>query len=60
MNGFEFMEDFSKLSIQGDVPEILILTSSSNPVDKEKVEQYPIMGYMNKPLRFQELNKIFA
>lgn len=58
MNGFEFMEDFSKLSYQGEVPKILILTSSANPVDREKVEQYPILGYMNKPLRFEELNKV--
>lgn len=60
MNGFEFMEDFLKLSYQGEAPKILILTSSANPVDKEKVEQYPIMGYINKPLRFEELTKVFA
>jgi CheY-like chemotaxis protein len=59
MNGFEFMEDFSKIERKGAAPKVIILTSSANPVDRKKVEQYPILGYMNKPLLVEELNKFF-
>lgn len=60
MNGFEFMEEFSKTSFNGPSPEVIILTSSSNPVDQEKAEQYTVLAYLNKPLRFEELNRLFA
>ncbi len=59
MDGFEFMDDFLKLSDRMNSVKVFILTSSSNPRDREKAEQYPIKGYMNKPLQFEELNRIF-
>lgn len=52
MNGWEFLDEFVK-NILPDVPDtkVVILSSSANPVDKEKAKQYPIIiGYISKPI----------
>ncbi len=51
MDGFDFLEKLKQL-----IPnylklfKIFILTSSSNPSDIEKIKQYNVEGYINKPL----------
>jgi CheY-like chemotaxis protein len=52
MNGWEFLDEFVK-NILPEVPDtkVVILSSSANPVDKEKAKQYPIIiGYISKPI----------
>ena len=51
MDGFDFLEQLSRLIPNYlKVFKIFILTSSSNPSDIEKIKQYNIEGYINKPL----------
>jgi CheY-like chemotaxis protein len=59
MDGFEFLTEFQKLpkDIQ-DAIRIVILTSSSNRVDRERAEQFPIKEYLNKPLTFDHLKMV--
>jgi CheY-like chemotaxis protein len=60
MDGFEFLAEFQKLpaSVQESV-HIVILTSSSNRVDRDRAEKFQIKGYLNKPLTFDNLNAVF-
>lgn len=61
MNGFEFLDEFVKLNFTSK-PEIkiVILTSSSNPTDIERIQGYNILGYLNKPLTVENLQNLFA
>jgi CheY-like chemotaxis protein len=58
MNGWEFLEEFKKLSRPRD-PKILMLTTSLFPGDKEKAAETPeIAGFENKPLTVEKLENI--
>ena len=52
MNGWEFLDEFvGNLLPQFPDTKVVILSSSANPVDKEKAKQYPIIiGYISKPI----------
>ena len=56
MNGFEFMESFLKLAL-GIPSKVFILTSSTNAIDRKRAEQFPIAGYLTKPLKLEELDE---
>jgi CheY-like chemotaxis protein len=59
MDGFEFLEEFKKLSqIRKKSLKIIVLTSSANPSDVTKANEYFIDGYLNKPLTFENLQKV--
>lgn len=52
MNGWEFLDEFVRdwYPLFPDT-KVVILSSSANPVDKEKAKQYPIIiGYISKPI----------
>jgi len=56
MDGFEFVEAFRKLNFSNqDKVVIVMLTTSSNPKDIEKIEALNIGGYINKPLTEEKL-----
>lgn len=52
MNGWEFLDEFvNNLLPQFPDTKVVILSSSANPVDKEKAKQYSIIiGYISKPI----------
>lgn len=51
MNGFEFLEALSsREEIDMNHTKIFILSSSSNPKDRERARKYPIAGYLQKPI----------
>jgi CheY-like chemotaxis protein len=52
MNGWEFLDEFvSSLLPEFPDTKVVILSSSANPVDKEKAKQYSIIiGYISKPI----------
>lgn len=60
MDGFQFLEEFDKLS--GDVKEhcrIVMLTSSMNPQDLTRAKKSPyVRKYINKPLSADTLTKL--
>lgn len=60
MDGFQFLEEFDKLSddITGKV-SIIMLTSSLNPQDLSKAKKSPhVKKYINKPLTQEALEKL--
>jgi CheY-like chemotaxis protein len=52
MDGFGFLEAFNKLEHPGkERSKIIVLTSSHNSNDMERVRQFGITNYMTKPLQ---------
>ncbi len=62
MNGWEFVEEYEKInSHQKQNPVILMLTTSPNPVDKERAKNVPeINGFETKPLTAESFNRILS
>ena len=62
MNGFEFLEEASKLSVViKNTCCIVMLTSSLNPDDKERAARSPIVkDYISKPLNQAKLDEVEA
>ena len=61
MDGFEFVEAFRKLSFPNqDKIVIVMLTTSSNPKDLDKVDALGIGGYINKPLTEEKLKNALS
>jgi CheY-like chemotaxis protein len=60
MDGFQFLEAFSKLDSKiRDKAKIVMLSASNNPRDKEKAEAYPSFErFISKPLKEQDLEKL--
>lgn len=51
MNGFEFLNEFKNLDLGNkNEVKIIVLTTSTNPGDMQKLKEYSIKGFMNKPL----------
>ena len=60
LSGWEFLEEFIT-NYYSTMPntKVLILSSSTNPVDKEKAKLYPIiLGYISKPITVDLLKKL--
>lgn len=49
LDGFEFLREFSKTVLYNEIP-IIVTSSLDKPEDIEKVLQYEIYDYLNKPL----------
>ncbi|MDF3819943.1 response regulator [Leptospira sp. 96542] len=58
MNGWEFLNHLQKQQTLLNIP-IYILTSSIDPLDKERAKKFPnVKGYLVKPLSLRDLEKI--
>lgn len=61
MDGFQFLEEFQQFPAQQrERIEIIVLTSSSNKKDVEKAYQFPILGYLNKPLTIENVKSVLS
>lgn len=59
MDAFEFLNEYENMATDFSPKiHIVLLSSSSNPKDKEKAEKYNISGYMIKPLTEEKLMDI--
>lgn len=60
MNGFMFLIEFAELtSLASRNPNIVILSSSNNPRDKEELKgNKHVICFLTKPLNVKELNEI--
>jgi len=59
MNGYEFLEAFSKLELPNkDAITIVVLTSSADPRDIDRTKELGIRYYYNKPLSRDEIKKL--
>ena len=51
MNGFEFIEAYDQLELPHKQSVVVVmLTTSLNPKDMERLKEMPIQGVLNKPL----------
>lgn len=57
LNGWEFLDKYRHLSVPKDRIHIFILTTSENPKDLEKAEEYSflIQGFFRKPLTKEKI-----
>jgi len=62
MNGWEFLEEYHKLTREQKAKVVIImLTTSQNPADNKRAEQFTdIAGFNSKPLTEEMMNKILA
>lgn len=60
MNGWEFLDAFIEMYYPKFAhTKVVVLSSSANPADKERVRGYPmIIGYISKPLTMDLLKKL--
>ncbi len=59
MDGFEFLEELSPGEIKADF-QIIILTSSDNQRDIEKIKAYDIKSFISKPITEEKLLEILG
>lgn len=55
MDGFEFVDAYRKLDFPEDFTRIVMLTTSSNPKDIEKMQEKGIADFFDKPLTEEKL-----
>lgn len=61
MDGFQFLEEFEQFpNEQRERIKIVMLTSSSNKKDIERAYQFPILGYLNKPLKIADIKSVLG
>jgi CheY-like chemotaxis protein len=60
MNGWEFLEEYSKLNENKKARQVIImLTTSLNPADEKKAQSLSVIsGFESKPLTAEKLQKI--
>lgn len=55
MDGFEFIDEYQKLSIDHERIRLVMLTTSSNPKDIARIKEKGVEEYMEKPLTEEKL-----
>lgn len=56
MNGFEFLTAYDTLKFDNkENVKVIMLSTSSNPSDLEKLQQHKVSGFINKPLTEKNL-----
>ncbi|MBC8084434.1 MAG: response regulator [Hymenobacter sp.] len=59
MNGFEFLSVYVQLPLpQRGAIVIVMLTTSLHPHDMERLQQFPVAGFLNKPLNKDKVNDV--
>lgn len=60
MDGFEFISTFNELQFQNkNQVTIAVLTTSSNPKDRDKMERLGVKNYLSKPLTEIKIREFF-
>lgn len=61
MDGFEFLEKYKNLDFPNKQSVIIVmLTTSTNPNDTEKLNKSGISGYINKPLTEEKITGLIS
>ncbi|HEY8399878.1 MAG TPA: response regulator [Cytophagaceae bacterium] len=61
MDGFEFLQAYEKIHIPNKNSVVIVmLTTSTNPNDTERLNNSGVSGYINKPLTEQKLMDVMA
>jgi len=59
MDGFQFLETFSQLEDCTVIPRIVVVTTSTNNKDLDRLQHYSfISGYINKPMTIEKLKRV--
>ena len=59
MNGFEFLEEYEQLSFPNKQSVVVVmLTTSLNPQDMDRLRDLPNEGFLNKPLNEKVLKEL--
>jgi CheY-like chemotaxis protein len=59
MNGFEFLEAYKEMDLACKQSVVIImLTTSMNPVDVERLREMPVNGLLNKPLTEEKVREL--
>lgn len=59
MNGWEFLTEYEKLGCVNEECSVVILTTSTNPEDKERAGQIKsVSGFIGKPLTNESLRNL--
>ncbi|UYZ64358.1 response regulator [Hymenobacter weizhouensis] len=59
MNGIQFLEAYQQLPLaQQQATVIVMLTTSLHPRDVERVKQFPVAGFVSKPLTEGKVKEI--
>jgi CheY-like chemotaxis protein len=57
MDGFEFLQKFNELDLHPK-PKVVVLTSSHDPKEIARANEFNITGFINKPFYASKLNPI--
>ncbi len=60
MDGFEFVDAYRKLNLPENHTRIVMLTTSSNPKDIEKMKEIGITDFFDKPLTEEKLTELVS
>lgn len=56
MDGFEFLDELTARRTAGEMPRVIMLSTSLNPVDEERAKKFDIvLDFLNKPLTQEQL-----
>lgn len=59
MDGFQFLEELSAFRQRlNNKVKVMLVTSSSNPADIKRADDFNIDGYINKPLTPDKIRKV--
>ena len=59
MDGFEFLAQFRKVAhLHRSSLKIVLLSSSTHPLDLEEAKKYPLIDFLEKPLTQEKLLKL--
>jgi CheY-like chemotaxis protein len=58
MDGFEFIDAFRKMNLPENQTRIVMLTTSSNPKDIDKMKEKGITDFYDKPLTEEKLTEL--
>ena len=60
MDGWDFIKEYGDMTLNGNQPKVIMLTSSINPKDEQRaMEIEEITGFRSKPLSHELLEDIF-
>jgi CheY-like chemotaxis protein len=59
LNGLNFLEAYAKMMLVRQRPIVIImLTTSLHPQDLERLQQYPVAGFLSNPLNQETVNDV--
>ncbi|RZK29535.1 MAG: response regulator [Hymenobacter sp.] len=58
LNGLGFLEAYAQLPVEQPPIVVVMLTTSLHPVDQARVQEFPIAGFLTKPLTKEKVTAL--